>query len=80
MGKHLNLVKLSPIISTLYAINQESLLLIFMPNSAITVSQMHILIFMPNSAITVSQTQIPPQNTLSKGSGWGREILLRPFE
>ena len=54
MSKHLNLVKLSPIISTLYAINQESLLLIFMPNSAITVSQMHILIYMPNSAITVS--------------------------
>ena len=69
MSKHFNLVKLSPIISTLYAINQESLLLIFMPNSAITVSQMHILIYMPNSAITVSQTQIHPKTHFQKVVG-----------
>ena len=44
-------------------ISQESLLLISMPNSAITVSQMH-----------------TPSKTLSKGSGWGKEILLWSFE
>ena len=44
-------------------ISQESLLLISMHNSALTVSQMHILI-----------------NTLSKGSGWGKEIPLWSIE
>ena len=38
-------------------INQESLLMIPMPNSAYTL-----------------------KNTLSKGSGWGKEILLWSFE
>ena len=44
--------------------NKESLLLISMPHSDIAVSQMH----------------IPPKHTLSKGSGWGKEILLWSFK
>ena len=44
-------------------ISQESLLLISMPNSAMTVSNEHTL-----------------KNTLSKDSGWGKEILLWSFE
>ena len=44
-------------------ISQESLLLISIPNCAMTVSNEHTL-----------------KNTLSKGSGWSKEILLWSFE
>ena len=37
------------------------------------------LISMPNAAKAVSQINIPPK-TLSKGSGWGKDILLWSFQ
>ena len=38
------------------------------------------LISMPNAAIAVSQMNIPPEKTLSKGSGWRKDILLWSFK
>ena len=40
-----------------------------------------LLIPMPISTITVSKMHIPPKtHSLSKGSGWGKEIRLWSFE
>ena len=38
------------------------------------------MIPVPNSAITVSQMHIPSKSPLSKGSGWGKELLLWSFK
>ena len=56
--------------------NMAQIFLLFMPITQESIW----LISMPNSAITVSRMHIPPKNTLSKVSGWGEEIRLWSFK